>query len=311
MSTVSVTDAIKQLIGWRETLQRRLGEPGPVAPADITVTGGGGGGSVDWVDITGKPSTFPPSAHTHPQSEVTGLVAALEGKSNVGHTHPQSDITGLVADLAAKAPLTRALPPGGATGHVLTKLSAADYDVGWAAGGGGGGGGSTYPDVIGYRRLTADYLYSNTTDWQDAFPTPNITLPVGLYRVTWGGLVTAMGSVSGNMALRLRGTTAVLGSAPARIIGRDSTATGWATGSIAHSITPAASGSTDTPNATTAAVASGYTFLLDMLLPVTTAGNVIAEIALTTAVATATMNQNMTLVIERLGDSATALGSWS
>lgn len=33
-----------------------------------------------WADILGKPSTFPPSAHTHPTSEVTGLDAALDGK---------------------------------------------------------------------------------------------------------------------------------------------------------------------------------------------------------------------------------------
>lgn len=33
--------------------------------------------SVAWADVTGKPSTFAPSAHTHPTSEVTGLDAAL------------------------------------------------------------------------------------------------------------------------------------------------------------------------------------------------------------------------------------------
>lgn len=31
---------------------------------------GGGGGSVSWGDVTGKPSTFPPSAHTHPVSQI-------------------------------------------------------------------------------------------------------------------------------------------------------------------------------------------------------------------------------------------------
>lgn len=48
---------------------------------------------------------FPPAAHTHPQSEITGLTTALAGKANASHTHPQSDITGLTSDLAAKAPL--------------------------------------------------------------------------------------------------------------------------------------------------------------------------------------------------------------
>ena len=34
-------------------------------------------GSVDWANITSKPSTFAPSTHTHAQSDITGLVAAL------------------------------------------------------------------------------------------------------------------------------------------------------------------------------------------------------------------------------------------
>jgi hypothetical protein len=35
-----------------------------------------------WADITGKPSTFPPDAHTHLQSEVTGLSASLGSKAD-------------------------------------------------------------------------------------------------------------------------------------------------------------------------------------------------------------------------------------
>lgn len=45
--------------------------------------GGGGGGSTAWADITGKPSTFTPSAHTHPISAVTGLQTALDSKPSV------------------------------------------------------------------------------------------------------------------------------------------------------------------------------------------------------------------------------------
>lgn len=37
--------------------------------------------NLGWNDITGKPTTFPPSAHTHPISQVTGLQAALDGKA--------------------------------------------------------------------------------------------------------------------------------------------------------------------------------------------------------------------------------------
>lgn len=40
-----------------------------------------------WDSITGKPSTFTPSAHTHSQADITGLAASLAGKSDTGHTH--------------------------------------------------------------------------------------------------------------------------------------------------------------------------------------------------------------------------------
>ena len=38
------------------------------------------GGTPDWDDVTGKPSTFAPSAHTHVISDTTGLQTALDGK---------------------------------------------------------------------------------------------------------------------------------------------------------------------------------------------------------------------------------------
>jgi hypothetical protein len=50
--------------------------------------------SLGWNDITGKPSTFTPSAHTHSTSDVTGLQAALDGKANTGHTHTWEQVTG-------------------------------------------------------------------------------------------------------------------------------------------------------------------------------------------------------------------------
>lgn len=44
-------------------------------------------GLIDWAEVTGKPSTFAPSAHTHAIADVTGLQTALDGKSDNGHTH--------------------------------------------------------------------------------------------------------------------------------------------------------------------------------------------------------------------------------
>lgn len=43
---------------------------------------GGTGGAVAWGDVTGKPATFPPEAHSHATSEVTGLDTALSGKQD-------------------------------------------------------------------------------------------------------------------------------------------------------------------------------------------------------------------------------------
>ena len=37
--------------------------------------------AVAWTGVTGKPSSFPPAAHAHPTSEVTGLDAALAAKA--------------------------------------------------------------------------------------------------------------------------------------------------------------------------------------------------------------------------------------
>lgn len=89
----------------------------------------GTGGSVAWNDVTGKPATFTPSAHTHPIADVTnlqtsldakaasvhghaigdvsGLQTALDGKSATGHGHSISDVTGLQTALDGKS----------ATGH--------------------------------------------------------------------------------------------------------------------------------------------------------------------------------------------------
>lgn len=46
-----------------------------------------------WSSITGKPSTFTPSAHFHAISDVTDLQTELDGKSNTGHKHLWADIT--------------------------------------------------------------------------------------------------------------------------------------------------------------------------------------------------------------------------
>lgn len=82
--------------------------------------------SVAWGNVSGKPSTFPPSSHSHVIADVTGLQSALDGKQAAGsyvttanftwanlsgkpttfapsaHTHAISEITGLQTALDAK-----------------------------------------------------------------------------------------------------------------------------------------------------------------------------------------------------------------
>jgi hypothetical protein len=62
--------------------------------------------NLSWSTLSGKPSTFPPSAHTHATSEVTGLDSALAGKAAASHTHTASEITDFAAAVSAAAPPT-------------------------------------------------------------------------------------------------------------------------------------------------------------------------------------------------------------
>jgi hypothetical protein len=54
--------------------------PGPTGPTGATGATGPPG-TTSWTGITDKPSTFPPSTHSHPQSEVTSLVSDLALKA--------------------------------------------------------------------------------------------------------------------------------------------------------------------------------------------------------------------------------------
>lgn len=47
----------------------------------------------------------PPTAHSHPVADVTGLQGALDSKAPSTHTHTEAQVTGLTAKLAAKADL--------------------------------------------------------------------------------------------------------------------------------------------------------------------------------------------------------------
>lgn len=80
---------------------------------------------VTWTAVTGKPATFAPSAHTHAQAEITGLVAslasmnsAIAGKAATSHTHTKSQISGLEADLSYLATQKADLVHGHSAGQI-------------------------------------------------------------------------------------------------------------------------------------------------------------------------------------------------
>lgn len=52
-----------------------------------------------WTDITGKPSTFPPSTHSHGWTDITGKPSTFPPSA---HSHVISDVTGLQTALDAK-----------------------------------------------------------------------------------------------------------------------------------------------------------------------------------------------------------------
>jgi hypothetical protein len=59
--------------------------------------------ATDWDSVSGKPSAFFPSAHTHAIADTTGLQTALDAKAPTSHTHAVADVTGLQSALDGKA----------------------------------------------------------------------------------------------------------------------------------------------------------------------------------------------------------------
>lgn len=68
------------------------------AKAEEAGVGGGTAESVDWANVTNKPETFPPSAHSHPINEVTDLDTKLEAIDNT-LTIYQSNFTSISQSL--------------------------------------------------------------------------------------------------------------------------------------------------------------------------------------------------------------------
>jgi hypothetical protein len=68
-----------------------LGEDGKVLPSQLPPASGGEP-TVGWDDVEDKPSTFPPSTHSHVTEDIEALDTALASKAHVNHNHDFEDI---------------------------------------------------------------------------------------------------------------------------------------------------------------------------------------------------------------------------
>lgn len=84
--------------------------------------GSSSGGASSWDEITGKPSTFPPSAHTHAQADVTGLTD-IAAKA---HTHANKATLDKLAEADGKLTFDGAEIGGGGTVDESRLLPALD-----------------------------------------------------------------------------------------------------------------------------------------------------------------------------------------
>jgi hypothetical protein len=151
----------------------------PDASGNVAVSGGGDG-STTWTTLAGKPSTFPPSGHTHPRSEISdattvgravmGAVDAQAARAAIGAgtgSGTSNLVLGTTGTTAAAGNHTHAQ-------YVDSAQAATIADERIAASGGTGGGGS----ILVWR-------YSS-----GAYPTLPATAPAGV------ALVHAMGPVA-------------------------------------------------------------------------------------------------------------------
>lgn len=130
-------------------------------------------GAVAWGNVTGKPSTFTPSSHTHAISEVSGLQSALDGKQAAGsyaassHSHPISQVTGLQGALDAKQNASTAINTGNIGSQSVNYAASAGNSNNLGGLGVGSflrdDGWNTYPgqDANTQGTMRSDFTYSN------------------------------------------------------------------------------------------------------------------------------------------------------
>lgn len=300
-------DYLKGLRGLKEKLDK------PLTKLEAARLYGGGSGSVAWSGVTGKPSTFPPEAHTHLVADVTGLQGALDGKALASHVHPATGISDstaagrsmlTAADAAAQTALlsvatasVKGLMP--ASGGGTTNFLRADGT--WAA----PAGGATYA----YGQLISDYTLTSQTAAQKLFDfsaNGALTLSTGRYLFRAIIYLTGMSATSGNAAFSFAGT-ATLANILYHVTGIDNSTplNAGARGGSA-SVTSASAASM-----VTAATGTGLVAIIEGMVNVTVTGTVIPSIALVTAAA-AVVKAGSFFECIRVGDTGSnTQGSWS
>lgn len=270
-----------------------VGPDGKLTPAGIlTLQSLGGSGSVAWADITGKPSTFTPAAHTHPASEISDSTTA--GRAML----TAATATAQTALLDAFTSGAKGLAPasGGGTTNFLradgawSKPPGADY---------------------AYGHLVADYTLTNTASSQKAFNWSTngaLTLATGKYIFRcYLYLASMSGANLDNLQFDYKGAgTATIANSFFVPEGRDGGSLGAQSISSSGSVTTASAAPIVNPGTGTTflAVIQGY-------FDVTATGTIIPSVALTTAAA-AVVKAGSAFECIRIGDTGShTAGSWS
>ena len=88
-----------------------------ILPDDLTI-------SADWSDITNKPTSFPPSTHTHTKSQITDFPTNVSAFVNdAGYLTSHQDISGKIDEPASEGTNGQVLTTDGAGGRIWATVS--------------------------------------------------------------------------------------------------------------------------------------------------------------------------------------------
>jgi hypothetical protein len=168
----------------------------------------------NWTDIVGKPSTFTPSPHGHPQSDITNLIADLGSKAATTYVDSQDALKANLASPAFTGTPTAPTPPVDDNDTSIATTAFVQATV--AAG--GGGAAATHVDTVPPSPATQGQLwwdsdsgqlyiyYSdvNSSAWVQAVTAP---FDLSAYLKMSGGTLTgALSGTTGTFSGELRGS---------------------------------------------------------------------------------------------------------